>query len=59
MDIILADSTEEMDTYFKTIREYMSKVEIKKLTEELKKASDSKKKEIAQKIVEIKKKESI
>lgn len=59
MEIILADSTEEMDTYFKTIREYMSKVEIKKLTEELKKASDSKKKEIAQKIVEIKKKESI
>lgn len=60
MDINLVNTTSDMDEYFKTIKEYINKSKITDLTNELKKTtSDSKRREIAQKIVEIKLKESI
>ena len=49
----------EIDNYFKVIDEYKYNNQIRKLTEELKKEQNSvKRKEIAMKIIEIKKKES-
>lgn len=60
MDIDLINDISDMDSYFKTIKEYINKEKITSLTNELKvETSDSKRREIAQKIVEIKMKESI
>ncbi len=59
MDFKVEDDYSIIDSYFKTIREYINKKEITNLTNELKKEINvNKRKEIAQKIVEIKMKES-
>ena len=60
MDIKPVSELSEIDGYFKTIREYTYKKEINDLTIKLKTETNKmKRQEIAQKIVEIKMKESM
>ena len=60
MDLEVCESTKDLDTYFKVVREYVANIEISKLQNELKTTSNElKRKEIAQKIVDIKIKESM
>lgn len=60
MNIILAQTEEELGEYFNTIKEYISKKKIEDLTIELKKETNEvKKREIAKQIVDIKMKECI
>ena len=60
MDLEICENTKDLDTYFKVVREYVANIEINKLQNELKTTSNElKRKEIAQKIVDIKIKESM
>lgn len=56
MGLSLCENTDELDSYIKVIKEYISKKKIDDLTKELKTTSNEvKRKEIAKQIVEIKK----
>ncbi len=58
MNIILAEKEDELDEYFNTIKEYITKKKIEDLTNELKVTTNEvKKRELAKQIVEIKMKE--
>lgn len=60
MTLNLCENTDELNSYIKVIKEYISKKKIDDLTKELKTTSNEvKRKEIAKQIVEIKMKESI
>ncbi len=60
MDLLICENENDLQSYFKTIKEYLSSTKINNLQNELKSTSNEiKRKEIAKKIVEIKLKESM
>ena len=60
MNLSNEESNDDLDDYFSVIKQYLYDNQIKKLTNELKlETNDIKRKEIAQKIVDLKKKEKI
>lgn len=60
MDLNLCENIDELNSYIKVIKEYISKKKIDDLTKELKTASNEvKRRELAKQIVEIKMKESM
>ena len=60
MPIKLCENVDELNSYFKTIKEYISKKKINDLLNKLKtETNEITRKEIAKEIVDIKKKESM